>query len=437
MEVIALRADYYDKFACLGSKCQLNCCNYNWSIYVDRTTFNKYKKFTSIGKKVNSDYTRKVKTSIELNPDSDSTSDYGKIIHIVDKKAFILGNDAYKSTEYICPFYGYDNLCELQSNFGEDMLCFTCKLFPRNLNFVFEDYEQSLTTKCEAVCELLYKSREPIKFNKHKINVNKHTPIIKSLTSDMKEYNAILKHFTIIRATCKKILQSREFDLDNRIILMGLFLSKVSSLKGESIQKTPNYAKSFLKSQHEYLEYFDIKVKNDTKPEKKKNYFYPHKILLEMMNFDEIELGYVEKSLLIRIKNNLVMYYNNYGMLRKKANKMLENDSHYIENVMVNLLISQIYPFNDAFDVSNSVRPKIDLMDNYIIFAWSYLSLKVMLTSAITLNDELDLNILYQATVMHSREAIGSTKMLTEICKILKNFGFSSVSQMALLIGET
>lgn len=456
MNVIALKADYYDNFKCIGKYCKLSCCNYNWNVSVDKKTYQKYKKFSSIGKDINSDYARKVRTFVELNKNSTGPSNYARIKLLKEERAFILGDDAYKATECVCPFVNQDNLCDLQARFGADILCETCQTFPRNLNLIFEDYEQTLTTSCEAVCELLFDIKEPLRFRKNKVEIDSNPSLTKIIAQDLIEKNPILKHFNIIRATCLKILQSREFTMDNRIILLGLFLSKISNLKGKNLDRTPTYAKSFLNSQREYLEYFDIKVKKESSPqkgikdiilksdfdpkkEKLESYLFPHKLLLDTFNFETFELGYKEKSLLIKIKNNLVLYYSDYGILSNRANVLLQNNHHYLENIMVNLLISKIFPFITEYTTTNSNFKKVDLMDNYIIFAWAYVTLKVMITASITLKDELelDLDLLFQTTVLHNREIIASTNILKEMCKILKDFGYSSVSQLAILINNT
>lgn len=434
MYVIALQPDYYDNFKCIAQNCQISCCNYNWSILIDKETYQKYKKFNSLGKEVNSDYTRLVRLSVDINKNSTNSTNYGKIKHMKDEKAFILGSDAYRATECSCPFSTNNKLCDLQSKFGEDMLSQTCKTFPRTLNYVFKDYEQTLTTQCEAVCSLLYSIEEPLRFRKHKVTIDIKNPVTKTLKEEMKNNDEILSHFDIVRATCVKILQSREFSLDNRVILLGLYISKLSSMKGDNFKKIPSYSKAFLQSQKDYLQYFDIKIKSD---EKKEKHFYPHKILLDAVNFDKIELGYEEKRLLIKISDNIKVYYKNYNLISKKSQKMLNESSHYIENIFVNLIIEKLFPFNLDYDVSSTFVKRVDLMNNYIIFAWSYVSYKVMVTGAVTLEEELDLDILYKTTVLHNREVISSTKMLNEMCEILKKFGFSSISQMAILIKES
>lgn len=438
METLALKPYYYDQFKCTGSKCRISCCNYNWNVLIDKPTYQKYKKFNSIGKDINSDYTRKLRQAVEINPKSTNSTNYGKLRHITDEKAFILGNDAYRATECVCPFSRPDHLCDLQDKFGHDMLSLTCQIFPRNLNNIFEEYEQTLTTECEAVCELLYNIKEPIRFKKLSIELDTNSPVSKTLPKDMIIGNEVLKHFNIIRATCLKILQTRTYTMDDRIILLGLYLSKISSYKGDTLDKIPNYSKSFLLSQQEYLDYFQIKLKSETatnsKKKKNKSYYYPHKMLLQAVNFNSIELGYNEKRFLISLKNNLKVYYNNYDLLRKKTETLLKDDSHYIENIFVNLLISKVYPFNIEFNSKDSFAKKIDLMDNYIVFAWAYISFKVMLTGALTLEKELDLDTLFYTTVLHNREVIGSNNMLREMCSILKNLNFSSITQLSILI---
>lgn len=430
MEVIVLKADYYDQFKCIGSRCQISCCNYNWSIYLDKTTYQKYKKFSSIGKKVNSDYTRKLRTSIELNPTSTNSTNYGRIKHIIDERAFIIESDAYTATECVCPFTQHDNLCDLQTNFGHDMLSLTCKTFPRNLNHVFEEYEQTLTTECEAVCALLYEIKEPLKFKRQKVRLDPNIPVNKTISEDMREFAQL----HIVRAASLKILQSREFDLDNRMVLLGLFLSKISTLRGENVDKIPSHAKSFLESLHQYLEYFNIKVNHEVQGKQ----YSPQKMLLEAVDFDGIELGYIEKEVLIRIKNNLLVYRKNYALLKKKSDIFFKNNSHYVENVMVNLFIKNMFPFVTEINKSDTIVKKVDFIDNYVVFAWAYISLKVMLTGGVTLydNKDLDLSLLYKITVIHSREVIGSNKMLSKMCEVLKTLGYSNVTQLAMLIGK-
>lgn len=440
MEVIVFKADYYDKFKCLGSNCQISCCNYNWKILIDKTTYQKYKKFSSIGKKVDGDFTRLVRTSVEINPDANKNKNkneynYGQIKHIIDSKAFIFGSDAYKATQCYCPFSTLDNLCDMQNKLGEDELSLTCKLFPRNLNKIFDDYNQTMTCECEAVCDLLYKIKEPLKFKKEKVNINEKHPINNSINEELKNHNNHLNHFQLIRATCIKILQSREIKLDDRIVLIGLFLSKISNMKMDENEsdKIRKYIKSFLASQQEYLEYFDIKVNNDN-TSKKAKYSNPHKILLESINFDEIEQGVYEKKLLISIKNNLVVYYNNYQLIQNKSAKMLKEIEYYLENVFVNLAMEKSLPFSTDFDNSTSFVKKIDLIDNYIAFVWSYVSLKVMLTSGLTLEPKLNEQTLIKITVLHHREIVGSTKRLNEMITILKELGYESISQISTLI---
>lgn len=436
MEIIGFKAEYYDKFQCLADKCQISCCNYNWKINIDKDTYQKYKKFNSFGKKINSDFSRLIRTSVEKNIDSKNNSDFGQIKHNINNKAFILGSDAYKSVEYRCPFSTNNNMCDLQIELGSDILSDTCKLFPRTINKIFNEYELTLSTQCEQVCRLLYDSKEQLKFRKEKLNIQRNLNINNNIDDKLIEYNPVLQQFHIIRATCIKILQTREISMDNRIVLIGLLLSKLTSMKMDSSDKIRNYVKSFLLSQHEYLEYFDIKRNKDTQIIKKDEVLYAHKIFLNSMNFDDIELAYDEKKLLIDIKNNLVVYLKNYDLLQKKASPMLKELEYFIENIFVNLIIEKSFPFSKDYDNSNSYVKKIDLIDNYLVFAWTYISLKVMLTSGLTLEDDTKVYTILKVIVLHSREVVGSNNRLKEMLTIFKELGLDSISQLSILINS-
>lgn len=436
MEITVFKADYFDKFQCLAENCQINCCNYNWKITIDKDTYHKYKKFSSFGKKVNSDFSRLLRNSVEKDKKSKNNENFAYIKHIVNNKAFILSSDAYKSTEFRCPLSSNNNLCELQIEFGDEILSKSCKTFPRNYNKIFDEYEFTLSTQCEQVCKLLYDTKEPLKFRKVKLNNDANLKISNCIDDQLLHFNPVLKQFHIIRATCIKILQSREFSIDDRIILIGLLLSKLTSMNMDNDDKIRKYVKSFLASQQEYLEYFHIKIKKDTQIVNNDKILQAHEILFDSINFDDIELAYNEKKLLIGVKNNLKVYYKNYSMLQKKAKPMLKELEYFFENIFVNLIVEKSFPFNTEFDNSNGYVKKIDFMDNYIVFAWLYISLKVMLTSGLTLEDKTKVNTLINLIVLHSREVVSSNEKLNEMLTNFKEIGLDSVSQLSILINS-
>ena len=110
-----LSIDYFDKFQCIGNKCEDHCCK-NWGITIDKKTFTKYKKLQQ------SEFKIKLLDNIGRNRNSKSDYDYGKI----------------KLVNNICPMFSEDGLCEVYQNIGEKNMCYTCRIYPRFYNQVYD-----------------------------------------------------------------------------------------------------------------------------------------------------------------------------------------------------------------------------------------------------------------------------------------------------------
>ena len=95
-----IKIEYYDDFQCAMSACPENCCDENWTIRIDETTYRKYadQGIPDLDKKISS-----------VPP------------HVIIKD----------SCTGRCPFITGEGMCTLHATYGEAFLSDTCKSYPR------------------------------------------------------------------------------------------------------------------------------------------------------------------------------------------------------------------------------------------------------------------------------------------------------------------
>lgn len=203
-------------FACIGSVCSVNCCDANWRIFVDKCSFQKYHSIPD---------TDPIKLKLQRNlkklPDSMRTeSCYGQLITASGR----------------CPFLDSDKLCSLQLQFGESMLCNTCRIFPRIDSLINGQAYRGMTTACEAVSRLVLPQKGGIDFAYFPLSddVLFIPSTYFSRTSDMftqgtAPYYQDLLDFMI------DTLQNRNFRVWERLVLLGMFMRRLSTVEQDEI----------------------------------------------------------------------------------------------------------------------------------------------------------------------------------------------------------
>jgi lysine-N-methylase len=105
-----------------------------------------------------------------------------------------------------------DGLCALQMELGENYLPNVCRLYPRNIKQLNENYEISCSNSCEAVVELLINMKRPLLFEEKDLSF--HPEFVYNLPATKYEH-------------CKKsisLLQERDLPLPERFLTLGSFL---------------------------------------------------------------------------------------------------------------------------------------------------------------------------------------------------------------------
>ncbi len=172
--------DYYREFACIAGDCPDTCCA-GWQIVIDEKSQKKYRKYPGA-------FGKRLKASIDW------------------KEGIFCQSDKR------CAFLNDENLCDIYKNAGPDMLCDTCRKYPRHVEEYEDLREISLSLSCPVVAEMLLNHREPVRF------LTKEKPMA---AEEYEEFDYML--FTKLcdtRELMISILQNREANIRTRIAMV-------------------------------------------------------------------------------------------------------------------------------------------------------------------------------------------------------------------------
>lgn len=124
--------DYYRKFQCIAGDCENTCCA-GWGIMIDNKTLEKYRKYPgSFG---------------------------SRLYNSIDWK-----EQSFQQTKKRCAFLNENDLCDIYSEAGKDMLCKTCKRYPRHLEEFENLREVSLSLSCPEVARMILGRKEKVRY---------------------------------------------------------------------------------------------------------------------------------------------------------------------------------------------------------------------------------------------------------------------------------
>lgn len=128
--------DYYASFACLCGDCPDPCC-VGWEVVVDEKSLQKYQNLPgALGDKIRS------------------------VMQVTDGEPNFRLQSGGR-----CPFLMESGLCQMQAALGEDILCRTCRLFPRILWESGDRREISLSLSCPEAARLILTHEGTIRFS--------------------------------------------------------------------------------------------------------------------------------------------------------------------------------------------------------------------------------------------------------------------------------
>lgn len=125
--------DYYGQFSCIADACEDTCCA-GWAIVIDERSMKKYMKMKG-------GFGNRLRNSINIKE--------GTFEQYEGKR---------------CAFLNDRNLCDIYAEAGKNMLCRTCRRYPRHV----EEYENlreiSLSLSCPEAARIILGKKDPVQF---------------------------------------------------------------------------------------------------------------------------------------------------------------------------------------------------------------------------------------------------------------------------------
>ena len=354
--------EYFSKFKCDGSKCNNNCCEREWGIDIDKTTYEKYS---------------------HLQPESASRELIKHITYDSD-------NNRYLITKRPCPFLTEKKLCRLQLEHGESFLSDTCTIYPRRILDFGYFFERSLSLTCPVVAEMILFTKEPLSFEFVEVPEKIHQLNRKSKILKCNIPEDFVQHVVEIQIAMISILQERTLTIDQRLIVIGFLIDYIDEMTNKK-----TFTQEEVTTLHENL------VKVVSTYESKKFLAEQAPIMIQSINFDEKNfvglilkifenlyggwnlgdnrkfVDAVVKVLKIRTdKNNnvsITQVADNYNRLADDRKKFLARYSNFFENYLVNKIFYNTYPWQAD---NNSIT------DNFAVFLITYKAFELLLFCA-------------------------------------------------------
>lgn len=325
---------YVLDFKCIGGECEDSCC-IGWDIDIDKLTFRKY--FRSKNTEMKKEFSKYV----YINEACDSEDvDYGRV--------------RIKSNKW-CPFLNDKKLCDIYTNLGEDYLSNVCYSYPRIYNILDDVYEMSLFMSCPEAVRQLMKNKEPLKFIRQKVTLDKFIVHSYINTKDPEWKNTPIKSLKSIRNSCITIIQNRALSIEQRLLELGKELSKSQSLDNNfssaSIESSQNtkFQMAFFKDTIDSLHVFDEidspVFKGFTKQ------------VLEVFNIDDEH----------RLSEQTAIYETS---IKQVLDPFMEENSYMFEHYLTNFMYQGNFPFTENQSV----------FDGYLMLVLRYSFLRFYLT---------------------------------------------------------
>ena len=403
------KATYLNNFKCIGVSCEDNCC-IGWSVEIDKKTFAKYKNLKD------QELNNLVKKYVYINEDCyDSNVDYGLV--------------ELKKNKH-CPFLNESKLCKIQAKSGESYLSNVCATYPRIANEINGVTEYSATVSCPEAARLILGMKEGLHFKNDEEDVKIRN--IVSISADLTRNDGIYsdKYLLELREFTIFVLQSRNFFLWERILILGLCLQKVQDKfdnnKGEEMPVLLNYLENKINSNG---------FKNETKilPDDQYQQFEILKVLSDKYNNpDEIDsaeyLSFINefnKGITKRTNNAKKTLNSSYKESYLEYYRPFMNKNEYLlENYLVN------YVFQSLFPVAENVSA-FYAFENLVI---RYSLIKFFLTGIGEFRNGLTETLVIEFIQSFSKALEHNYSFFEKIGEYMKNNKYNTIELMSVLV---
>jgi lysine-N-methylase len=209
--MMELSIDAFNNFKCIGELCEDHCCKEKL-VSIDKTTYKKYKR------EENKEFKELFRYAISKLPE-------GKENKYAVMNLYTNGN---------CCFLDENNLCRIYKLLGQNNMCHTCKTYPRYSIKVGNYIYKTINLSCPEACRKVLFRENPIEFNIRKMK-QEETMIPDKKLDPSKEGYFTQNTFVKLRSFAIDLLQNRNYTIQERLIIFGLFAEDINNKDEEEV----------------------------------------------------------------------------------------------------------------------------------------------------------------------------------------------------------
>lgn len=389
---------YVKDFACIGGACEDTCCA-GWKVTVDKKSYQLYKKVKEPNLK---ELLAKNISRERANP---SEWSYAKI---------------KMDDENNCTFLTEDGWCRIHSELGEEALCHTCKVYPRMAKQFTDRAEMSLTPSCPEAARKMLLNPNGIDFLFD--DTYRHSlPILTTINTKQHPHYWELRSFAI------QILQNQSQSLEIRLIVLGLFFNKFTSLP----PKEQNQSMNGLMETYEriLLDTEQLKLLLDL-PE---NLSFQINMMRDLLKYRLTTglgsqrysecLQEVLDGLALEEKENIEQSVECYKKNIVSYNTFMNEHSYMLENYLVNAVFKDVFPTNYE-----------SYYESYVMLIVNFSLLKLHLIGMSGSDAGLTVEKVIKLIQSYSKVIEHNSSYLSGVREALKDSGYTTMAHMIVLL---
>jgi len=400
---------YMQQFACIGSTCEDSCC-IGWRVSIDQKTYKKYNKVRDPQMKAQLD------KYIKRNRNSPTEENYAKIV---------LAEDAS------CSFLNEEKLCTIQLTLGEDLLSNICTTYPRTSNIINELLEKSATISCPEAARLALLNPNGIEFDEIEEDFSVRNRISKVRNTSDKDVAQTAQQFLWeFRIFSIQVLQNRNYTLEERLIILGLFFQKADEyMIAERVQELPDLMASYttLIEEGAFREHLASIPASAAIQMKMLKELTDERVVAGINSqrymdcFGELLFGlqYDSDSSVEQIAERYSAAYKNYYA------PFMDKHEYILENYLVNYVFKNVFPFGGGFG----------LFEEYVMLVIHYSMIKLHLIGMAGFHKE-EFNTDHVIKLIQSFAKVVEHNMffLKNVLELLKKNEVTTMAYMTILI---
>jgi len=391
-----LMPEYLQKFSCIGPKCEDTCCS-GWTVALDKKTYKKYKKND------NSQLKPTFNKTIIRNRNNPSDYNYATI---------------KMNEEGACPFLSDSKLCKIHSQVGVEFLSNTCYFYPQTANKIDNVIELCASISCPEITRLALLDPEPMGFVEVEVNMKRLHKLSFHLedTNSLNQEKDPMHYFWMLRVFAITLLQDRRYSLDERFLLLGIVLKKITKLQETNqLKQLPQFLEEY-QNQFDMVEEIKSMINasdNNIRAPFSKNFIEQFSNIDILVNFanerylqcvDDIISGLkISEKDIDEVQELYMKAYTNYYQ------PYMEEKEYILENFIVNEVFKELYPFAKLQSIE----------DSYIMLLTLYNTVKFHLIGISSqhkkLTDEIVIKMIqsFSRVILHHRNYLNIFKVET------------------------